>query len=63
MSKPAALNDDEMKYIELCLRNHWPFLENKHRLVAGLYAMAAERNALLAEKAREATTAVNQVYG
>lgn len=55
MSKPAALTDDEMKYVELCLRKRWGFFENKLNLIAGLYAMAVERNTLLAEKAAAKT--------
>jgi hypothetical protein len=62
MTKPAALTDFEMEYVKKCLDKQYQWFPNKLHLVAGLYAMACERNELLKEKA--GAQAVNKsVYG
>ena len=48
--KPAALTDEQLDYVEKCLRNQWPWFPNKHHLIASLAAMARERNEMLAKQ-------------
>jgi hypothetical protein len=62
MTKPKALSDYELEYVGECLKHQWPWYPNKWHLIAGLYAMAVERNALLKEKG-EAKAVNTSVYG
>ena len=48
--KPAALTDEQLKYVRHCLDNHFPWTPHKHPLIRALLAMAEERNEMLAKQ-------------